>query len=183
MLKKISFIIILLVVTALLWVPAFAEPEDGKTEKTSAVEKIVDPEEEFRQRLKEEGVKDLIAITRPESNDEKTFSKEFKISGTVNRENLIIKLFNQKGEVIKDIKGNTTWKAGESGFFSITVNLTEGYKSTSTTNVFIVYACNEDEKECFTFKTITVIYNSVDESKMKFGTKDFSLDKILKPLK
>lgn len=174
MLKRISFILVLIFITSLLSVSVFAANADksaksDKSEKNEAAEKKTP----------------TITITKPNSEGEKTFNKAYTICGITEKSNIRIELFKRKSDgsynEFKGVDGLSAWDVGPSGGFSIDIILSIGYKNNYGINNFRIKAFDKENPENFELYTITITLLDVNKLKNE-SAKNYSLDKILKPL-
>jgi hypothetical protein len=168
MLKRISFVLVLIFMTCLLSISVFAANTE-KSGKDDADEKN----------------KATITITKPMNDDEKTFNRAYTICGITDKSNIRIELSKRRSDgsytEFKGVDGLSAWDIGPSGGFSIDVMLSLGYRSQNGINNFMIKAFDKEKPENAESFKITVTLLDVNKLKNE-PAKVYSLDTILKPL-
>ena len=161
MFKKFFSIVAILCIVSLLNISVFAADAD-KIDKT----------------------KPIITITKPSSDSERSFSKDYTICGITDLENIRIELYKRNSDgsftEFKGTDGQSAWDIGPSGLFSIDVSLSTGYKSNTGINNFKIKAFNKTKPEINFSICITVNFIDANKFIKSENNKDYSLNKYFK---
>lgn len=190
MLKRISFILVLIVVTVLLSVSVFAAPgdkADNKEVTEKVTDKTTDKDADKTTEKEIEKSKPLITISRRNIDGENVFSNIYTIRGYTERNNISIQLFKKNSDgTYSEFKGNdekSEWKINdESGNFSIEITLSGGYKNTPSLNCFMIKAFDRTDPDNIESYKFSVTFIEA-KNKLKSDPTDLDLKNILKPTK
>jgi hypothetical protein len=194
MLKKLTFVLIALILVINSTVVVFANPTGDEnanvpassdTEDVSALDKLVfDAEIKATEQF-------LVTITRPAVN-ETTFKKAYVICGVTEKSDIRVALAIKDSETgsykyFKNTDGDSSWDIGSMGIFTKEVNLSEGinnlkivaYKKSETDNL------KPGENVQISYHSINVLNESIRakiEKTLRMFTETFLNDNIIEKI-
>lgn len=172
MLKKLGAILIAIFIITLSSMTVFAgytgENEDMGFFTPASVQNVISEEDLAREQFRSEydnALKDgkaldndlsLMTITKPETDEESTLIKSYKLSGKSDYDDVVIsvaRLNRGKGEyeLIKNTAGDSSWGA-DGGFFTVEISLVDGVNNL----MLISYRESEMEAGKIQFNSVTI---------------------------